>query len=255
MKAKPAIFLVVLFTAGIFLMVILLMRSPESLAGKEAIPKIGETAVTAPDARVFFKHREPAVADVPSDPNSTTAAASPGQEARDHETVRDQRPPASFPEEITVHVSADFRLGDLSNLVSDADVLRMGDGQGFGPRGAPQGQRFGLYISPEQEANQSFDEVIAQSEAVVPEGSELAFEFRTRTAGGNWSVWQRIAPNEMSQPVEVGAPADAWQYRLTFFADDPSLGPQVGSVAFATRPVAPQATATRSPGTSAGINH
>lgn len=152
----------------------------------------------------------------------------------------------SIPDEITVHVSADFRHGSHSNVLVDGG-LRMANEDEYVPRGAPPDQKYGVYLSPEQEALQSFDELILQSEARVPEESELAFEFRTRAVDGDWSVWRRIEPNQMSQPIAVGSPANAWQYRLTFFAQESAPGPEVESVAFVTRPVALRAAENPAP--------
>lgn len=140
-------------------------------------------------------------------------------------------------EEITIHVGKDFERGEFSNVLFQG-TLRMGDDPSFVPRGAPSGQRFGVFISPEEEANQLFDQVVVSPEATIPEGSELSMEIRTRTAGGDWSVWRRMKSDRMSAAIGIGAPADAWQYRLTFYSNDPANGPEVASVAIATRPVA-----------------
>lgn len=189
-----------------------------------------------------------------AEPRPREAASSPKMTARDsaRELVRNAErqhagslPPDSpavedffsvfHPEEITVHLLSDFLQGDLSNLVA-ADSLRLGDERGFPPRGAPPGQRHGVYVSPEQEAAEEFDILVTEAEAALPDGSELVFEFRTRPANGEWSVWQRIEPNEMSRPLGLTRPAASWQYRLTLFAEEHSEGPAVHSVAFATRP-------------------
>lgn len=172
----------------------------------------------------------PALEETPSRPPPSDA--SPQNAAEDE--AAGESPPVTRHDEITVHLLSDFAEGDLSNVIANG-VLRMGDGAEFTPRGAPPDQKFGIYVSPQQEAAEAFDELIAESEAVIPDGGELAFEFRTRTASGNWSVWQRIEANEMSRPVALDRPAKEWQYRLTFLASDPSLSPEVHSVAFVTR--------------------
>lgn len=232
MKTKQVIFAVALSLAGAVVVSMFLNRSPETIVARKVSR---ETVIGAPSPLAPL---EPGVRSESATPDFSVAPAKP-KVSSEAAVGYDQAASPVIAEEITVHVSSDFRLGDLSNLVT-SDVLRMGDGFGFGPRGAPSDQRFGVYISPEQEAIQNFDEIIAQSEAVIPEGSELVFEFRTRAADGDWSVWQRIEPNQMSQPVPLAAPADAWQYRLSFFAGDPTLSPRVGSIAFATRPSAPR---------------
>jgi hypothetical protein len=194
----------------------------------------------------------------PSEPRSTDASTPPsGAPAHDWDLVvlADPIAPSAPPEdpggfrvlpdvmdfespaeEITVHMASDFLLGDRANVVVDGP-LRLGDGAGFPPRGAPPGQRSGVYISPEQEPAEPFDILVAEAEAVISDGSDVVFEFRTRALEGGWSVWERIEANAMSQPIGLGLPAAAWQYRLTFFADETAAAPEVHSVAFATRPV------------------
>lgn len=227
-KSKQAIFLVVLSLAGTILTLIIFNRPSERIDGED----VAQESVT--DREPPPATLEPDLRSDPAPPAFPVVAARPARTSESAVSPNQSSPPV-IPEEITVHVSSDFSRGELSNLVSGG-VLRMGDGRGFGPRGAPPDQKFGVYISPEQEALQHFDEIIAESEAVIPEGSELAFEFRTRGAGGDWSVWQRIEPNQMSRPVPLASPAQAWQYRLTFFAGDPAMSPRVDSIAFATRP-------------------
>lgn len=207
------------------------LSSPEARLGKEGESIEGHVDSPTRAVEVSNKRAEDFVTEAlgsalsqPDSPPSSTAH----HENSDSDVTE-------FSEEITIHLLSDFRLGDLSNIKADGP-LRLGDETGFTPRGGPPDQRFGIYVAPEQESDEIFDQVIVDSEAEIPEGSELAFEFRTRLGDSQWSVWQRIAPNEMGRPVSIGASASAWQYRLTFHANDPSLSPEVSSVAFVTRP-------------------
>lgn len=128
----------------------------------------------------------------------------------------------------TTHAAGDFARGDLQNLRLK-DGLEMGDDPAFVPRFAPF-QRFGLYVSPEEPASESFDALTVDVGAMVPKGSRLTFEFRTKSPEADWTEWQELSAEAWSKPWPLSARASSWQYRLYFFADDPANSPKVRRV-------------------------
>ncbi|MDB6027058.1 MAG: hypothetical protein JWM68_3281 [Verrucomicrobiales bacterium] len=131
-----------------------------------------------------------------------------------------------------VHQATDFIKGESANTVV-TDGLQMGGEARFKPRLFPY-KLFGIYISPEEQSADVFDTVIPSCKSTTVEGTKLTFELRTKSREGDWSVWQEVSTNQLEKPFLVNSPALNWQYRLTFYADDPAQSPKVSSVSILT---------------------
>ena len=65
---------------------------------------------------------------------------------------------------------------------------------------------------------------------------DLLIEFRTRSADNAWSAWVPLTKEPGTQ-MRLENGAVAWQYRLTFFANDPAKSPQVRSVSMTAKTI------------------
>jgi len=141
--------------------------------------------------------------------------------------------PVAMGTRIVSHKPADFENGSPENAIV-TDGLQMGNNPAFVSRVLPY-KTFGLYISPEESYAELFDVIVPKVEATSPEGSDLTFEFRTRPPGRDWTVWEEVTDDRLNQPFHLDAPAAAWQYRITFYANDSASSPKVLGVKMETQ--------------------
>ena len=138
------------------------------------------------------------------------------------------------PELMTVeHKAADFMSGSLENMAV-TDGLQMGTDPSYAPRLKPY-KMFGVYVSPEQTTAAPFHALIPEIQSTQGKDSEVTFEFRSRLQNGQWTTWQEVDPKLMNTPVMTEDPSEAWQYRVTFFANDPKDAPAITSIKVAAR--------------------
>jgi hypothetical protein len=172
---------------------------------------------------------------LPSAINQTTATQVPRPEHFSEPKIRGRAPKPNAPEGASrpvhseTHGLAEFKKGELQNTLV-GDGLQMGTDATYAPRLRPF-KIFGIYTSPEQRPGESFDTVTPSYDGWRPEGSELTFEFRTRPEAEEWSTWREVSVLDLPLKCQ---PANAWQYRLTFYANDPSNSPKVHTVTMAT---------------------
>ncbi len=169
---------------------------------------------------------------VSSSPDGTKTIAETSAKARPHAVKADAS--AQLPPGMIAHSASDFEKGEMQNLKIVDGALQLGDDASFTPRFKPQYKTFGLYVSPEQSVGEDFD-IIAPNFDVTPfEDNEVTFEFRTRSADGEWSTWYELTKEPGTQ-MSIEKAGAAWQYRLTFFANDPVKSPKVRSVSMTSK--------------------
>jgi hypothetical protein len=124
-----------------------------------------------------------------------------------------------------VHTGVDFAFGENQNLEIVNGVMQLGNDAKFAPRLMPY-KIFGIHVSQEIPSDTPIDYVVPELQSSRGEQSELTFEIRSKSADGTWSVWQEVQ-QDSKKPVQLEAPSVSWQYRLTFYANDPAQGPKV----------------------------
>lgn len=127
--------------------------------------------------------------------------------------------------EAVIHSAADFSMGRIENLVIEEGQLKL---NGKKPSGT--------LCSPEFEAGGWFSAFALSWDGAWQSVNQCQVEVRLRHAHG-WSEWERISINNLNQPMSLGAPARAWQYRLTLTTDNAAQGPVIASVTIAPQNV------------------
>lgn len=143
---------------------------------------------------------------------------------------------------LVVQQKKDFTSGDMQNVVVDG-VMQMGNDGSFLCRTRPDFRYFGVFVSGEGIAAAPFDTVVPGMAFDPGSEGEVTLEFRTRRADSDWTIWEEVTPPKMNQPFSLESESIAWQYRVTFYANNPPRGPQVQNVTMATRKVGNTAVA------------
>jgi hypothetical protein len=184
----------------------------------------------------FFQSSQPAGSQVnspikPADETGEAASSHANVKARPRPTKGDASEVTSAPLapiKKIVHQPSDFTKGELENTIV-TDGLQLGTNPTFLSRLKPY-RFFGIYISPEEQAGTAFDRVTPNCDLLPANESEMTFEFRTKPVNADWTVWEEVAITNFNQPFMLEAPATSWQYRLTFYANDPANSPKVRNV-------------------------
>jgi hypothetical protein len=130
------------------------------------------------------------------------------------------------------HTATDFVKGEFDNIVLN-DALHLGNDT-TPTTFQSKYKLYGLFHSLPEDLPTTFNKVIPSYQGTIPEGGELGFWIRTRTADGIWSTWTEVGTEHLNQPIMLERPATSWQYRLTFFANDTVSSPRITGVTVGT---------------------
>jgi hypothetical protein len=140
--------------------------------------------------------------------------------------------PSSGKAKVTTHQAVDFNKGQLQNTILN-DGLQIGSDASFAPRWAPY-KMFGIYTSPDDVVMEPFEALVPDCDLTGELGNTVTFEFRTRPADGDWTVWQEVTTADLGKPVYLSAPAVSWQYRINIYANEAANSPKVRGITITT---------------------